>query len=63
MTPPAGPPIISPSGIPIKDAIVEKFSADLRKLFEVAIGSNRRVVPAPNAELATIMGVGNKIRT
>ena len=47
----------------LKDAIVEKFSADLRKLFEVAIGSNRRVVPAPNAELATIMGVGNKIRT
>ena len=47
----------------LKDAIVEKFSADLRKLFEVTIGSNRRVVHAPNAELATIMGAGNKIRT
>ncbi len=46
----------------LRDDIVEKFSEDLRKLFEVTIGPNRRVVHAANAELATIMGDGNKIR-
>ena len=35
----------------------------MRKLFDVTIGPNRRVVPAANAELATIMGDGNKIRS
>jgi hypothetical protein len=46
----------------LKDDIVEKFTDDLKKLFEVNIGPNRRVVHAANAELATIMGDGNKIR-
>ena len=47
----------------LKDAIVKKFSTDLKKLFELTIGSNRRIGHARNAELATIMGAGNKIRT
>ena len=43
----------------LKEAIVKKFSADLRKLFELTIDSHH----SPTAELATIMGTGNKIRT
>lgn len=46
----------------LKDDIVDKFGDDLKKLFEVTIGPNRRVVHAANAELATVMGAGNKIR-
>jgi hypothetical protein len=46
----------------LKDDIVEKFSADLRRLFELAIGENRRVKHSPNAELATIMAEGTRIK-
>ena len=46
-----------------KEDIVEKFRGDLRKIFEVEIGPNSRVVHAENKELATIIGAGNKIET
>lgn len=45
----------------LKDDIVDKFAGDLRKLFELEFES-RKLEDAPNEELATIMGVGRKIK-
>jgi hypothetical protein len=46
----------------LKDDIVKKFNADLRKLFELDFDPKQQLVNAPNAELATILGAGNKIK-
>lgn len=46
----------------LKEDIVEKFTKDLRKLFELTTGPTRRPVHDPTPELATIMGEGNKLR-
>lgn len=46
----------------LKDDIVEKFRKDLRKLFELDFGPGNRMVHAENAELATILGEGKKIK-
>jgi hypothetical protein len=45
----------------LKDAIVDKFSGDLRKLFELEY-EKRTLKHAPNDELKTIMGDGRKIK-
>lgn len=45
----------------LKDDIVGKFSGDLRKLFELEF-QKRKLRHAPNAELATIMGAGRRIK-
>jgi hypothetical protein len=45
----------------LKGDIIEKFNADLRKLFELRFGDNRRLTDAPNPELGTIIGEGNKL--
>jgi len=45
----------------LKDAIVNKFSSDLRKLFELEF-EKRRLTHAENEELATILGDTQKIR-
>jgi hypothetical protein len=44
----------------LKDDIVDKFSADLRKLFELEF-ENRKLKHASNEELVTIMGADRKI--
>jgi len=46
----------------LKDDIIQKFNADLRKLFEVEYGGNRRLSHARNAELETIIGEGNRLK-
>jgi hypothetical protein len=46
----------------LKDDIVEKFNADLRKLFELRLEANRRPVNEPNDELSTIIGEGNRVK-
>lgn len=45
----------------LKDDIVSKFSADLRKIFELTI-VDRKLQVSPNEELGTIFGDGNKIK-
>jgi hypothetical protein len=45
----------------LKDDIVNKFSGDLRKLFELEF-EKRNLRHASNEELATIMGTGRKIK-
>jgi hypothetical protein len=45
----------------LKDDIISKFSADLRKLFELTL-VDRKLQVAPNKELGTILGDGNKIK-
>jgi len=45
----------------LKDDIVDKFSEDLRKLFELRF-EQRRLRVAPNEELKTIMGASRKIK-
>jgi hypothetical protein len=46
----------------LKDDIIGKFNADLRKLYELKFEDKRRLADAPNTELATIIGEGNKIK-
>lgn len=46
----------------LKDAIVNKFSGDLRKVFELETEKNK-LKHTTNEELATIMGDGRKIKT
>src|SRR5436190_13413934 len=46
----------------LKDDIIKKFNADLRKLFELKFDDKMRLADAPNVELATIMGDGNKVK-
>ena len=45
----------------LKEDIVNKFSSDLRKLFELEF-ENRKLQHASNEELATVMGAGRKIK-
>ena len=45
----------------LKDDIIEKFAADLRKLFELEL-HKKRLRCARNNELASIMGEGRKIK-
>jgi hypothetical protein len=45
----------------LKDDIVNKFSADLRKLFEVEF-TDKKLKQVSNGELETIMGVDRKIK-
>jgi hypothetical protein len=45
----------------LKDDIVNKFSSDVRKLFELEFES-RKLQHASNEELASIMGAGRKIK-
>ena len=45
----------------LKDAIVRKFSSDLRKLFELK-NEKRKLKHAPNEELRSIMGKDRKIK-
>lgn len=45
----------------LRDDIVAKFSADLRKLFELSF-VDKRLQVSPNKELGTILGDGNKIK-
>jgi len=45
----------------LKDNIVNKFSGDLRKLFELEF-NNRKIKVAPNEELQTIIGDNRKIK-
>lgn len=44
----------------LKDDIVNKFSGDMRKLFELEF-ENRKIKHTPNEELETIMGADRKI--
>jgi hypothetical protein len=46
----------------LKEAIVNKFSSDLRKLFELET-ENKKLKHAANEELATIMGDSHKIKS
>jgi hypothetical protein len=45
----------------LKDDIIEKFAADLRKLFELKL-ERRKLRHTPNNELASIMGEGRRIK-
>ena len=46
----------------LKDDIIKKFNADLRKLFELEFKGKSQLVHKQNEELATIMGASNKIK-
>jgi hypothetical protein len=50
------------NSVGLKDDIVEKFRKDLRKLFEVEVGPNRRLVRTQSVALPSIMGEGNRIK-
>ncbi len=46
----------------LKKDILEKFRGDLRKLFELDYGTNKKLQHKPNQELKTILASGRKIK-
>jgi hypothetical protein len=45
----------------LKDDILEKFRSDLRRLFELKFDAKNKLIPNPNAEMATILAPGRKL--